>query len=68
MVVLAQRWARKHPQWHADARGGAHADAGGDAVLQTRVVMRPHRHGRADAGGDAASQMRAVTRPRRRGR
>jgi hypothetical protein len=47
MVVLTQRWARKHPQWHADARGthvdvrGARADTGGDAGPGARV----------DAGG-----------------
>jgi hypothetical protein len=45
MVVLAQRWARKH-QWHADARGGARVDAGGDGATQTRAVTGPRRRGR----------------------
>jgi hypothetical protein len=40
MVVLTQRWARKHPQWHADARG-THVDVadvrgGADAVRWCR--------------------------------
>jgi hypothetical protein len=39
--VLAQRWARKHPQWCADAPSDAHADAG---------VLTRERGARQEAG------------------